>query len=439
MEVGADVVTLAAADSRSLDAWLNDHHRGEPTWLAELRRLAGERAAAWPLPQRAKSALRAKRWEKAPVLAAPALDSLPHPDSLSVNLWMSAAGTVLGSLPPAWQSAGVLVWDLAAAVLQAPELVRQYLARGLALDRQDLYGKPENDKFLALNTALWRHGAFIYVPPRVVVPEPITVQYVLTGDALTLYPRTLVIADRESRVTVVEHHLGGFEDSDNRRLVAGAVELFVAAGARVEYSAVQDYGMETDVVIRRYAEVERDGQVQWNLGEFGGGVSMARHESWLKEPGASAESSVVFFGSQAQHQEFTAHLEHLAPHTQSDLFARGVMAGRARSTFTGVTHIRKGASQSNGRQREETLMLSPQARADAVPSLLIDEHDVFAAHAASAGPVEETTLHYLMSRGLAEEEAIALVVHGFLAPVVDRLPEAIQAVVWEHVERKMGQ
>ncbi|MBX5466513.1 MAG: Fe-S cluster assembly protein SufD [Firmicutes bacterium] len=436
MEQDTAVVTLAAADAASIAAFVAEHYQGEPPWLTQARHQAGTLAATAALPQRAKSALRARRWEDAPVLAegVPAVPAAPR-DGIRIT----RGGYRSTPLPAAWTAAGVLCWNLADAVRRAPELVRQYLGQALAAEPVgDGAVGTEGAKFAALNAALWQHGVFLYVPPRVQLTEPVTVEYCIEDSAVTLYPRTLLIADRESQVRVIERYVSQEPEGAARRLLSAVVEVFAGEGARVEYNAIQDLGPSVDAVVHRAARVARDGQMSWNLGEFGAGVLAGRQFTALEGPGAEGRTTVVFFGNRAQQQEYTAITEHAAAHSQSDLFARGVMNGRARSAVTAVTHIRRGARGSHARQREETLMLSPTARAEAVPSLLIDEHDVFAAHAASAGPVEESTLHYLMSRGLPEIEAVRLVVHGFLAPVIDRLPQdAVRDLVWERVERKI--
>ena len=157
------------------------------------------------------------------------------------------------------------------------------------------------------------------------------------------------------------------------------------------------------------------------------------------QDGASMSSVTVFYGTGSQHQDYTAEVVHEAPHTRSAILARGVMGDRARSVFTGQSVIKKGAVGSDARQKEQTLMLSDQARADAIPSLQIDDNDVFAAHSASAGPVDPTMLYYLESRGLEPEEARRVVIRGFLEPVLASLaPASVQERVRELVETKLG-
>lgn len=426
--------TTTEINETELKALVNRLSEGEPKWLADKRARAAEAFVALPLPDRRRTPLKNRKLDRIPVFEPPTDETPPAtraPKTDGALLQFAHDRVEIAELPVALKDAGVLLLDMRDALALAPELVREHLGRAVADDL---------DKFQALNAAYWQNGAFLYVPPRVRVDVAVTIAHYTRPERRGFFPRTLIVADRESKVTVVENFFTApsSDPSPEKTLASGCVEIIVGEGAQVEYGSMQSLSPQTEFFLRRGMRVARDGKLRLSIGEFGSGLTVSEHVAYLDAPGAEARSTTVFFGGSGQHQDYTAKAVHEAPYTTSDTVAKGVMKGRGRSVFTGVTQIKKGAHQSNGRQKEQTLMLSDRSRADAIPSLLIDEHDVFAAHSASAGPVDQNTLYYLMSRGLDETEAIRTVVRGFLAPVVDSISvQTIRALVWDAVERKI--
>lgn len=292
------------------------------------------------------------------------------------------------------------------------------------------------DKITALNGALWQNGAFIWIPDHLDQPVTVTLEQTITGKTHALLSRHLIVVGEHSRLIINVRHSG--DASVDKALFVDHTEIIAQAGSDVHYGVIQLLPHHVEGFVSRAGRVKQDADLHWNVGEFGAALMVSGHISHLDEPGATTHSTTVFFGSAQQHQDYTAHCYHHAHHTNSDMVARGVMKGHARSIFTGLTEIDQGARGSDGRQREQTLMLSDESRADAIPSLVINEHDVFAAHAASAGPVDRAAIFYLTSRGLSEEMATRLIVHGFLAPVIDSISDtALRAQVWDAVERKI--
>ncbi|MDA8195342.1 MAG: Fe-S cluster assembly protein SufD [Thermaerobacter sp.] len=413
------------ADVRHL---LEQRFRDEPLWLAARRRELAEAYVEHPLPPRQRTPLKNRKLEQIPIFDAPA--------SAAPLTWRDAGDEAhlrlvdgveeSRHLPATLTEQGVLLLSLAEAIRIAPQLVEQYL--GSVIDER-------SDKFQALNGAFWQNGLFLYVPPRTEVTLPIAVTHAATAGLAGFFPRTLIIADRQSRVVVSERYLSA---PGERSLVSAATEIIALDGASVQYGSIQQLAPSAETFSRRAGRVGRDARIDWNIGEFGGGLLVAEHQTILDQPGGQTSSLTVFFGGHHQHQDYTAESRHVAPHTGSNMVARGVMKDHARSVFTGVTDIKPGAVGTDGRQKEQTLMLSPHARADAIPSLLIEERDVYAAHSASAGPADRSAIFYLMGRGIPETEAIRLIVHGFLAPVIDSIPlQSLRDEVWEAVERKI--
>lgn len=401
----------------------------EPEWLHARRKEFAVAYAEMAMPIKQRTPLKNRKLGQVPIFSPLAKLSASPAEGLGEAYLDLFNGTeVSRRIPKPVGDQGVLILPLAEACQVAPQLVEQYL--GSAVDETA-------DKFQALNSAFWTNGLFVYVPPRTEVAFPITVSHRAGPDARGFFPRTLVVADRQSRVIIAERYLS---ESGERSLVSAATEIVALDGASVQYGGIQQFATSADAFIRRVGRVGRDAQINWNIGEFGAGLLVSGHRTILGEPGGQSKSVTVFFGGTTQHHDYTGESLHIAPHTSSDMVARGVMKDRSRSVFTGVTDIKAGAVGTDGRQKEQTLMLSEEARADAIPSLLIEERDVYAAHSASAGPVDRSALFYLMGRGLPEREAIRLIVHGFLAPVIDSIPlDEMRDRVWDAVERKISE
>ncbi len=404
----------------------------EPIWLRNRRNRLLEVYLAAPLPVRQRTSLKSRKLDRIPIGSAPTAADLP--DDLQNLYQVANLITVNGhtkhlSVPTTWSDQGVILLPMTQAVNTAPQLIEEYLGTVV---------NDEADKFQALNSALWQDGIFLYVPARVTLDHPITVTHFGSSDVSNVLPRSLVVLDEEARATIIEQYLS--EPGREKSLWAIATEIVLKDGAHLQYGAMQQLAVTAESFVRRGAQIGRDAHIYWSLGEFGSSLSIAEHTSLLSAPGGQSDSTTVFFGSETQHQDYVSVAKHVAPHTTSRMVARGVMKDDSRSVFTGVTEIKKGALGTDGRQKEKILMLSDTARADVIPSLLIEENDVFAAHAASAGPVDAASIFYLMSRGLSEAEAIRMVVHGFLATVIDAIPvDVLRHNVWNAVERKIAE
>lgn len=400
----------------------------EPEWLRQARQVAAQRYLSLPLPYRERTPLQKRGLEEPPQLT-------PDPQPVSADIWptgglLALSGReVLRRREPSADGAEprVIFTDLRSLVADDPDRVRSWLT-----------ADPADDKFAALNQAAWQNGAVIWIPAGVRLPDPLVVVHLGPAGGGATLPRTLIVLEQDSEATVIEHYhaIGsGYE----RTLAAPVVDISVGARATLRYGAIEEMSESTQCFVVRRATVAQDGSIHWSIGAFGSGLEVSRQVTTLSAPGGSSESVTVFFGSGRQHHDIELVTVHEAPHTKSLMTGKGVMNGRARSVLTGVTEIRKGAKSTDARQKEQILMLSERSRADAIPSLRIDENDVFAGHSASAGPVDRNVLYYLMSRGIPEPEAVRLVVQGFLAPVVDAIPvDLVREAVWRLVERKVS-
>ncbi|MGO4372880.1 SufD family Fe-S cluster assembly protein, partial [Paenibacillus sp. MCAF20] len=216
------------------------------------------------------------------------------------------------------------------------------------------------------------------------------------------------------------------------------VEVFVKAGAHVRFGSIHHMG-ETgvDMSIRR-AVIENDGRMEWIIGDLNDGNTVSDTKSVLKGKGSTSDAKVISVGTGAQQMSLTTQAVHFGKSSDSDMVTRAVMKDSASAIINGITKIEHGATKANGVQTEKVLMLSPKARGDANPILLIDEDDVTAGHAASVGQVNPEMVYYLMSRGISKQDAERLIIYGFLAPVVSEIPvEAVREQLQRLLERKL--
>ncbi|WP_410512088.1 Fe-S cluster assembly protein SufD [Paenibacillus sp. BR2-3] len=412
---------------------------GEPGWLKESRLKALELAAELTLPKLEKT--RIERWNLnhyGTYKASQALAELNEAPSSIAELVKDQeegsliiqrnSGAVYTRLAPELAEQGVIFTDLQTAVKDHGDLVQRYLHKAVQADEHSL---------AALHAALWNGGVFLYVPKNVVVNTPLQA-VLLTDDAEAAFvPHILIVADTNSSVTYVDNYVS---DKVEAGLHNGAVEVFVGAGAKVRYATVHQLGEDTTDVTYRRAVVENDGTIEWIVGEMNYGDTASDTKSVLKGNGSTSNAKVIAVGSGSQKLNYTTQAQHFGKNTPSDMITRAVMRDAATSIINGITKIEKGATRADGQQTEKVLMLSPKARGDANPILLIDEDDVTAGHAASVGQVNYEQVYYLMSRGISRHDAEKLIIYGFLAPVVSQIPlEGLRNQLQSLVERKLGQ
>lgn len=427
MNTSTDVKWLEDIRSLTLD------RQQEPLWLRNWRLSYLDNLSDYSWPKREKTPLRERQLDQIPLTTVFPSVTVPHDilQSMVSPAYVAFANDrlVASSVPQDWASQGVVVMPLQEAAARYEKEISKVLGQ--------IVTSPAS-RAEALNSALWEQGLYIKVPAHIQMAEPLLVLHYgqFSHDVHSLFPRTLIVAEPGSQITVIERYISNeFED---KTLFSSVVEILAKEDAKVHYGAVQNLSRNAEVFMRRSAQVHQDGAVNWSIGEFGGHLTIASDETHLIQQGAQSTHTMVFFGSGHQRQDFDTEIVHSAPYTTSRIIAKGVMKDQGRSAFHGITNIEHGAIRADGRQKEQTLMLSDESRADAVPSLLINDNDVYAAHSASAGPIDQIALFYLMARGLSEREAIRLYVHGFLAPVVDALPGPIlRDSVWESVERKL--
>lgn len=321
---------------------------------------------------------------------------------------------------------GVVFCDFATAVKEHGDLVKKYLLTEAV--------SADENKLTAMHAALMEGGAFIYVPKNVNVEVPLQAVYAVSDEKAGLFNHVLIVAEDNSSVTYVENYTGYGSGASVANLVA---EVYVGAGARVSFGGVDTLNEDATTYVVRRAHVERDGRIDWALGQMNDGDTVAENITYLVGDGSYADAKLVSVGTGEQKQNFTTLIKHYGKHSEGYILKHGVMTERALGIFNGISKIEKAATKAHGEQTERILMLGERARGDANPILLIDEDDVTAGHAASVGRIDPLQMFYLMSRGISRAEAERLVIHGFLEPVVSQLPvESVRKQMKTVIERK---
>lgn len=404
---------------------------GEPAWLTERRLEAWDIFERLPMPSNKEEAWRrtplrdlrleeyttyreerpVTRYEDLPDRLCPALSAIENLERSGAAVLQYNSSVVFRTISEHLAGRGVVFTDLHTAAREYPDLFRRHFMTTAVA--------PGENKFTALHAALWSGGAFLYVPKGVYVPEPLQFAHWSDYPGLSVFHHTLIVAEEGARVALLER----LESVDGQPVLqAGVVEVFAAPGSRVTYAALQRWGDQVRSFAVRRARVGAGAVVDWVAGEFGGAVARVDQESLLEGEGAQSHGITLFFAGSGQHLEIGAGAVHGAPRTSSEILVRGVLAGEGRAAFRGLGRIRRGAHGSRMSQREQSLLLGGRCRADAVPALLIDDNDVQAGHAATAGPVDREQMFYLMSRGIPEEEARRMIIHGFFQPLFERIP-----------------
>ncbi len=309
---------------------------------------------------------------------------------------------------------GVILTDLHTAARAHPELVQKHLSNAV---------KAGEWKYVALNAALWSGGCFLYVPKGVVVERPIQLSVAASAEGLASFPHTIVVAERESQVTFIDEAVS--PDQDARSFVSGAVELYVGDGARVGYYAINRWGHNVYNFNTVRSLVGRDARLLCLVAGIGGRLTKMRVDTEMRQSGAEAQLLGVTFGDRDQHFDYNTRQDHAAPHTVSDLQFKSAMTDSSSIVWYGVTRIQKTAGGSEANQTSRNMLLSDHAKAAPIPILEIEAWDVTkCSHGATAGPVDENELFYLQSRAIPRPVAEQMLVEGFFADVIDRVPDA---------------
>jgi Fe-S cluster assembly protein SufD len=363
------------------------------------------------------------------------------PDRPRAGRIVQSAGAVVSvELAPELAELGVILCSLEEAFERHRELAERWYSKRLTLDR---------NKLEAANAAFWTGGAFLYVPQGVIVEDPFEIVYAIDRPGIAQYGRTLVVGGPTSDFKVHEYDLaedfGAGESegaaAERQALHAGAFELYLQDGARCRLAQVQDWGSGNEVydVSTRFVEVGRDAYCHWLPALLGGHLVRPHMELAVSEPGGDMAFRGVFFAEEQEHLDaFAVDLHETGP-SGGDVHWRGAATGAARASFEGLIKIDPGAQQTHTYLQIHTMMLSPKARIDAIPSVLVSSDDVSASHGGTVGELDETAIFYMQSRGLDRAEAVRIIVEGFFEPLISELAdEPLQELVREKIEAKLA-
>lgn len=306
---------------------------------------------------------------------------------------------------------GVIFCDMDTALREHPELVKKYF--GTVVPAGD-------NKFSALNSSVWSGGSFIYVPPGVRVDLPLQAYFRINAKNIGQFERTLIIADEGAFVHYIEGCTAPVYSSDS--LHAAVVEVIAHKNAKIRYTTIQNWSNNVYNLVTKRAFAWEGATVEWVDGNLGSKLTMKYPAVFLKGTGAKADILSIAFAGRGQHQDAGAKAVHLAPSTVSRIISKSISKDGGRSSYRGLVRIGAGAINSTASVRCDALMLDDKSRSDTYPSMKVEEEDAVLAHEAFVGRVGEEQLFYLMSRGLHEQEALAMIVLGFINEFTKELP-----------------
>jgi Fe-S cluster assembly protein SufD len=362
--------------------------------------------------------------------AVPEVVTRTLPDApFAGRLVQNADRVVSIELDPALAERGVILCSLEQAFAEHRELVAEWYSKRVTLDR---------NKLEAANAAFWSGGCFLHVPRGVVVEQPFQVVYAIDRPGIAQYGRTLVLGGESSEFSVHEYDLA--EDFEGQALHAGSFELYLQDGARCRLAQLQDWGSgEVFDASTRFVGVGRDAYCHWLPALLGGHLVRQHLELAVSEPGGDMAFRGIFFTEQREHLDMFAVDLHETGPSGGDVHWRGAATGESRASFEGLIQIDPGAQQTHTYLQIHTMMLSPKARIDAIPSVLVSSDDVSASHGGTVGELDEASIFYMQSRGLDRPAAVRIIVEGFFEPLISELSdEPFAALVRAKIADKLA-
>jgi Fe-S cluster assembly protein SufD len=414
---------FSEADVRRISVDLN-----EPDWMVDKRLVAWESFKAISLPT-----MKDEPWRRTDIRALPVDSfSLKSADEVEVDpaLLQPLAADQHGALlvikpgqPPQMNDSvglvkrGVVFSDWATAVREHSAILEKHLGQVVADDE---------GKFAALTAGLVKDGVLLYVPKNVQIEEPLHAVFWAAGSGAAFFSRLLIVLDEGASATFVSE-LASPTAQDGDSMNAGIVEISVGKGADFTFVEMQNLGQHMWNFSHERAKIEADGKLHWIFGAVGSRLTKNFSDIDLLGPGAECRMSAFYFASGEQHLDHDTQQNHMAPNTTSDLLFKGALVDRSHSVWQGMIYVAPGAQNTDGYQANRNLLLSEGARADSIPGLEILADDVRCTHGATVGQLEAEPIFYLMSRGFPREDAERLMIDGFFAPVMERIPfEAVR-------------
>ncbi|NNN11996.1 MAG: Fe-S cluster assembly protein SufB [Acidimicrobiaceae bacterium] len=316
---------------------------------------------------------------------------------------------------------GILFCDMDTALREYPDLVRQYFGTVIP---------PNDNKFAALNSAVWSGGSFIYVPPGVKLDMPLQAYFRINAENMGQFERTLIIADEGSSVHYIEGCSAPVYTTDS--LHSAVVELIAKPGAKITYTTIQNWSNNVYNLVTKRARAEAEARVEWIDGNIGSRLTMKYPSVYLVGPKASGEVLSVAYAGAGQHQDAGAKMVHLAPETTSTIISKSIAKDGGVSTYRGLVKVEEGAKGAKSFVRCDALILDKDSISETKPYMEVGERDARIGHEATVSKIGDDQLFYLMSRGLSEAQAMSMIVNGFIEPVTRTLPMEY-AVEWSRL------
>lgn len=393
---------------KALDHFLK---RPMPTWGADLSSLNLDDIYYYVKPAEMES----RSWDDVPETIKRTFDRLGIPEA--ERKFLAGVGAqyesemVYHKVQEHLEAQGVIFLSIEDGLRKHPDLFREYFSTVVPI---------EDNKFAALNSAVWSGGSFIYIPPGVKVDLPLQAYFRLNVANIGQFERTLIIADEGSQVHYVEGCTAPIYSTDSFH--SGVIEIVVKRGARVRYTTIQNWSTNVYNLVTQRALVHEEATMEWVDANIGSKVTMKYPSVYLLGRGARGEILSMAFAGPGQHQDAGGKAVHVAPHTSSKITSKSISKGSGRASYRGLLRVYAGAKNVRSNVVCDALLLDEKARSDTYPYIEVDEDDVTIGHEATVSRVGEEQLFYLMSRGLSEEEATTMVVSGFIEPLVKELP-----------------
>lgn len=405
--------------------------KGEPEWMLEFRLKALEHFQARPMPNWGvdlskldlddiyfyvkPAEAESKSWDDVDDTIKETFDRLGIPEA--EQKFLAGVGAqyesemVYHSIQEHLEEQGVIFLSIEDGLREHPELFREYFGTIIPIT---------DNKFAALNSAVWSGGSFVYVPPGVKVELPLQAYFRLNMPNIGQFERTIIIVDEGAQVHYVEGCTAPTYTTDS--LHSGVIEIMVKKGARCRYTTIQNWSINVYNLVTQRAIVHEDATMEWVDANLGSKVTMKYPSCYLVGKRAHGGILSMAFAAEGQHQDTGGKVIHVAPYTTSKITSKSISKGGGRASYRGLLKVHKGAEYSKSSVVCDALLLDPQSRSDTYPYIEIDEDRVTIGHEASVSKVGEEQLYYLMSRGLSEDEATTMVVSGFIEPLVKELP-----------------
>jgi Fe-S cluster assembly protein SufB len=385
--------------------------RPMPTWGGDLTKLNLDEIFFYVRPMEKEG----RSWDDVPDAIKGTFDRLGIPEA--ERKFLAGVGAqyesemVYHKIQEHLAEKGVIFLSIEDGLRQHPDLFRQYFSTVIPI---------EDNKFAALNSAVWSGGSFIYIPKGIKVDLPLQAYFRLNMANIGQFERTLIIADEGSQVHYVEGCTAPIYTTDSFH--SGVIEIVVKKGARVRYTTIQNWSTNVYNLVTQRALVHEGATMEWVDANLGSKLTMKYPSCYLIGPGAHGEILSMAFAGPGQHQDAGGKVIHVAPHTSSKITSKSISKGTGRTSYRGLLKVYKGAFDVRSNVVCDALLLDDKARSDTYPSIEVDEEDVTLGHEASVSKVGEEQLFYLMSRGLTAEQATTMVVSGFIEPLVKELP-----------------